>query len=131
MTARRFLREDAGATAVEFAMVSSAFLSLVVGVCYLGLMLFNNMTLEWALTRASRLAEINKAVTQAQITQAVNGYLASSGLPNATVQYSSTLSSSGLRSATIAASFRQTFEVPMISTFDINFSSNITVPQPS
>jgi len=131
MITRRFLREDAGATAVEFAMVSSAFMALVMGVCYLGLMLFDNMTLDWALTRASRLAEINKAVTQAQITQAVNGYLASSGLPNATVQYSSTLSSSGLRSATIAASFRQTFEVPMISTFDINFSSNITVPQPS
>lgn len=131
MITRRFLREDAGATAVEFAMVSSAFMALVMGVCYLGIMLFDNMTLDWALTRASRLAEINKAVTQAQITQAVNGYLASSGLPNATVQYSSTLSSSGLRSATIAASFRQTFEVPMISTFDINFSSNITVPQPS
>jgi Flp pilus assembly protein TadG len=124
-----FIRADSGATAVEFAMVSSAFLTLVMGVCYLGLMLFNNMTLEWAVTRASRLAEINKAVTLSDISQAINGYLASSGLPNATVTYSSSVSG-GLRSATIAAGFQQTFVVPMISTFQINFSSNITVPQP-
>ena len=125
----RFIREDTGATAVEFALVSSAFLALVLGVCYLGLILFNNMTLEWALTRAARLAEINKAVTVSDIAQAVNGYLASTGLPNATITYSSTVSG-GLRSATIAAGFSRTYEVPMISTFNINFHSSITVPQP-
>ena len=126
---RRFARDENGATAVEFALVSSAFLSLVIGICYLCIMLFNNMSLEWAMARASRLAEINKDATQSDIAQAINTYLLGAGLPVATVQYSSTVSG-GLRTATIAANYSQTYVLPMISTFQINFSSNITVPQP-
>ncbi len=126
----RFLPDENGATAVEFALVSTAFLALVIGICYVAIMVFNNMSLEWALTKASRLAEINNAVTQTDISQAVNSYLSSEGLPNATVTYS-TSTSGGVRTAYIAASYQRTFVLPMVSTFDITFSSNITVPQPS
>ena len=128
---RRFAADEGGATAVEFALVSVAFLTLVFGIIYVAIMVFNNMSLEWALTKASRLAEINKAVTQSDLSQAVNDYLSSAGLPNATVTYTSTTSSTGLRKAYIAASYQRTFVVPMVSSFDITFSSNITVPQPS
>jgi Flp pilus assembly protein TadG len=127
---RRFSREQDGASAVEFALVSTAFISLLIGIWYLAIMLFNNMSLQWAISRAARMAEINKSVTKDAITQAVNSYLSGNGLPNATVTYSSSVSG-GLRSATIGASFSQNYDVPLISTFHINFSSNITVPQPS
>jgi Flp pilus assembly protein TadG len=126
----RFLRETHGASAVEFALVSTAFISLVMGVCYIAIMLFNNMSLEWAMARAARIAEINKAATQSDIATAINTYLAANGLPNATVTYTSAVSG-GLRSATIGASYSQTYDVPMISSFNIKFSSNIVVPQPS
>jgi Flp pilus assembly protein TadG len=126
----RFLSDENGATAVEFALVSTAFLTLVIGICYVAIMVFNNISLEWALTKASRLAEINNTVTQTDISQAVNSYLSSTGLPNATVVYTSS-TSGGVRTAYIAASYRRTFVLPMVSTFNITFSSNITVPQPS
>jgi hypothetical protein len=127
---RRFMREQNGSSAVEFALVSIAFMSLVFGICYLAIMLFNDMSLDWAMARAARIAEINKAATQTDIANAINTYLTGNGLPKATVIFSSTVSG-GLRSASIAASYSQTYDVPMISSFNINFSSNITVPQPS
>lgn len=123
-------REQDGASAVEFALVSTAFLSLLIGIWYLAIMLFSNMNLQWAMARAARMAEINKSVTQSDIAAAINSYLTGNGLPSATVTYSSSVSG-GLRSATIGASFSQTYDVPMISSFHINFSSNLTVPQPS
>jgi Flp pilus assembly protein TadG len=130
MPDKNFARDQSGATAVEFALVSSAFIALVLGICYVALMLFNNISLDWALASASRLAEINKSVTQTAITQAVNDRLASMALPNATVSYNSSVSG-GLRTAVITASYDQTYTLPLVSTFNIHFSSSITVPQPS
>jgi Flp pilus assembly protein TadG len=127
MTWKRLIRDQKGAVAVEFALVSTAFLAMVIGLCYVGIMLFNNMSLQWAVEKAARVAEINSAATQSDIASAVNSYLASEGLPNATVTYSSTVSG-GVTTATIQASYSQSYTLPMVSTFNINFSSNLTVP---
>ena len=115
------------AAAVEFALVSTAFLALIIGLCYMGIMLFNNMSLQWAVEDAARVAEINSAATQSDIATAVNSYLSSVGLPNATVTYSSSVTS-GATIATITASYNQTYALPMISTFNIHFTSNLSVP---
>jgi Flp pilus assembly protein TadG len=127
MKARHLIRDQDGAVAVEFALVSSVFLAVLLGICYLGIMLFNNMSLEWAVEKAARVAEVNSAATQSDIAGAVNSYLASEGLPNATVRYSSTVSG-GVTIATISASYSQTYALPMISTFHLNFTSNLSVP---
>ena len=127
MRARRFIPDQDGAAAVEFALVSTAFLAMVIGLCYIGIMLFNNMSLQWAVEKAARVAEINSAATQSDIASAVNSYLSSVGLPNATVTYSSTVSG-GVTTATIQASYNQSYTLPMVSTFHINFSSNLSVP---
>jgi len=42
---RIFSKDQSGATAVEFALVSSAFIALVLGICYVAIMLFNNLSL--------------------------------------------------------------------------------------
>ena len=134
MSARRltsYLRDEEGAAALEFALVSTAFLSLVIGICYVSIMLFNNMSLEWAVTKAARVAEINKAATQNDVSTAINAYLASMNLPTATVTFSSSVDANGVRTANIGASYSQTYDVPMVHTFNINFNSAITVPQPS
>ena len=128
---RGFAQDKAGATAIEFALVSTALIAFIFGIVSLSLMLFNNLSLEWALTKASRIPEINNAATQNDVSTAVNAYLAQMGLPTATVTYSSTVGVNGVRTASISAGYRQTYDVPMIHTFIVNFSSSITVPQPS
>ena len=128
---RGIARDEAGATAIEFALVSTALISFIFGIVYIAIMVFNNLSLEWALTKAARIAEINNTATQTEVSQAVNAYLASMQLPTATVAYSSSVNANGVRTANISAAYTQTYDVPMISSFTINFSSSITVPQPS
>ncbi|HXS06117.1 MAG TPA: TadE/TadG family type IV pilus assembly protein [Rhizomicrobium sp.] len=128
---RSFKRDQAGATAVEFALVSTALFAFIFGIAALGMMLFNDLSLQWAVTKASRIAEINNAATQSDVSTAVNAYLAQMSLPTATVSYSSSVGVNGVRTANISASYTQTYMVPMISTFTINFNSAVTVPQPS
>jgi len=127
MKGARAMLDESGAAAVEFALVSTVFLAMAIGLCYIGIMLFNNMSLQWAVEKAARVAEINSAATQSDIAGAVNSTLASEGLPNATVAYSSAVTA-GITIATIQASYSQTYTLPMISTFHINFSSNLSVP---
>ena len=129
--ARKLAGDEAGATAIEFALVSTALISFIIGIAYLSIMVFNNLSLEWALTKAARIAEINNAATQSDISTAVNNYLSSMSLPTATVTYSSSVAANGVRTASMSAGYTQTYDVPMIHSFTINFSSSITVPQPS
>ena len=125
---RRYRHDTDGATAVEFAIVSSVFLSVIMGIAYIGIMFFNKQSLDWAVQLASRQAEINSSITQAQLATTVNTYLNSVGLPDATVSYS-VATSNGVKTASVGAQFAQSYSVPFVSTFNITFASNEAVPQ--
>jgi Flp pilus assembly protein TadG len=124
---RRFVREESGAAAVEFALVSVAFLTLVFGIVYLGIMLFTDLSVHWAIDRAVRLATINPSVTQATLAAEVNGYLTSLGLPTATVTYS--VVSGTVPTAHINATLAHSYTVPLISTFNITYVADAYVAQ--
>ena len=123
----KFASHNAGATAVEFAMVASAFVTVVMGICYVGIMLFNNLSLDWAVQRAVRQATINHSVTQAAIASTINNYLSSVGLSNANVEYG-VLTLNGVQTASIAANYTQAYSLPFVSTFNMTFSSSASVP---
>jgi len=127
--ARRLAGQTGGAVAVEFALVSVAFVSLLIGVCVVGLMAFSDLSLEWAVARGVRAAEIDKTTTQSQVSSAINGYLHGAGLPNATVTYS-TATLGGVQFAYIGANFTRSYTIPMLPTFSVNFTSSAVVPQP-
>jgi Flp pilus assembly protein TadG len=127
--ARRLGAENGGAAAVEFAFISGAFIAFIMGICYISIMYFNRQSLDWAVQLAARQAEINSSVTQTQLRTTINDYLASVGLPAATVTYSVATPNGGVKTASIGATFRQTYDVPFVSTFHMTFSSNEAVPQ--
>ena len=119
-----FVRDDSGAVAVEFAIVSSIFISLLMGVTYLAIVLYTNLSLHWAVDRAIRTAMINPAVTQTAITSQVNGFLTGMGLPTATIAYSV---SGAPPTAHISATMTRSYTVPLISTFNINYAADAYV----
>ena len=53
---RKFTRDDRGTAAVEFAIISTAFIILLMGVSYLAIILFTNVSLHYAVERGIRLA---------------------------------------------------------------------------
>ncbi len=67
--ARRFLRRQEGAAAVEFALVAVPFLALIFAILETALVFFAGQTLEAAVTDASRLIMTGQAQT-ANYTQA-------------------------------------------------------------
>jgi Flp pilus assembly protein TadG len=123
---RKFTRDDRGTAAVEFAIISTAFISLLMGVIYLAIILFTNVSLHYAVERGIRLAMINPAVSQSDITTEVNGYLTSTGLPSATVSYSV---SGTPATAHISATLARTYTVPLISTFNITYAADAYAAQ--
>jgi Flp pilus assembly protein TadG len=122
------LSDNSGAAAVEFAIISSVFLTLVFGLSYVAIWMFDRASLQWAVEHASRLAAINPSVTQNEITTAVNDYLTSVHLPSAAVAYSVS-NASGFPVANIQASFAQSYTLPFVSTFNITYSASTYVPQ--
>ncbi len=125
----RIAIEDSGAAAVEFALVSTAFITLVFGITYLSIMLNNKAMLQWAVEATLRKAAINTTVSQSQLTSDLNGYLSTAGLPNATVTYN--VVSGAIPVATLTGSFSQSYTIPFVSTFNITYSATAKVPQGS
>ncbi len=124
---RRFVGDAGGAAAVEFALVSVAFFSLLFGIIFLAIFLYTNATLQWAISRAARLPEIDTAVSQSTIAAAINSDLSTAGITDASVTYSVTQSGT-TKVGTISASFERTYEVPLIDTFNIHYAATTSVP---
>ena len=68
--AGRLLRNEDGAAAVEFAIVSVAFLTFIFAIAYIGIIIYTNATLQWAVERASRL-EIGRASCRERVSSPV------------------------------------------------------------
>lgn len=66
--ARRFLRDDRGFTAVEFALVAMPFLMLLFGTIAVGLFFFTTFSLENAVEKASRQVRTGQAQTAGKTT---------------------------------------------------------------
>jgi Flp pilus assembly protein TadG len=124
---KRFAREESGAYAVEFAIISTAFFTLIFGAAYLGIMMWYRSTLQWAVEKGIRMAVIDKTTTQTQITTAINGYLNSVNLPNATVTYN-TAAFSGVQISTVTASFTRSVTMPFVSTFNLTYTASAKIP---
>lgn len=127
MGVRRFLSETGGASAVEFAIVVNVFVMAIIGIAYMAIMQFNNLSLDWAVQYASREVVLNHSMTQSDIQSAVNTYLSSVGLSDAHVEYD-VVTSNGVQTANIVASSVGSYVVPFVSTFNIHYSSNVSVP---
>jgi len=135
MMAKRFRRirafaiDDCGAAAIEFAMVSVAFIIMIFGITYLSIMLHHRATLQWAVESAIRKAAITTTVTQSTMQTTVNGYLTSAGMPNATTTYS--VAAGAIPVATLTSTFSQSYTIPFVATFNINYSATAKTPQGS
>jgi Flp pilus assembly protein TadG len=123
-------RDASGAAAIEFAIVGNAFLLLLFGTAYVAIMLWHEADLDWAVQSAARDAVLNSNATQSDVAQAVNGYLTSVGMGNATTVEYTTSTSGGVTVGQITASSTEQFVIPFLSTYNITYQSSASVPKP-
>jgi len=124
----RLRADESGAAALEFALVSSAFITLIFGIVYFSIMLHTKTTLQWAVETTIRQAAIDASVTQTQLTTTLNGHLAGTNMPNAVVSYS-VATVGTVQVATLTGSFNRTFTIPFVGTFNTTYSATAKTPQ--
>jgi Flp pilus assembly protein TadG len=59
----RFARDDRGAAAVEFALVSIPFFALIFGIASIAMILYTDAAVHWAVERSARTASMQSAKT--------------------------------------------------------------------
>ncbi|MBL8637996.1 MAG: pilus assembly protein [Alphaproteobacteria bacterium] len=74
-------RDESGATAVEFAMISGAFILLLLGVFEMGRALWITNSLQYAAERASRYALVHSETDESTISDYLGESLRSVGVP--------------------------------------------------
>jgi Flp pilus assembly protein TadG len=121
-------RNESGAAAVEFAIVSSVFITFVMGIAYASIMLHSNATLQWAVESATRQASLDPDITQNQLQTSVNNMLTQMKMPSATVSYS-VAPVNGVPVATVTASFTRSFTLPFVDTFNTTYTATARTTQ--
>ena len=128
LTLARLRGDESGTAAVEFAIVSTVFITFVIGLAYASIMLHSNAALQWAVEGAARQASLDPDITQTQLQTTVNNLLAQTKMPNANVTLS-TQTVSGVPIAVVTASFQRTFTIPFVNTFDTTYTATARTPQ--
>jgi len=123
----RFVRDQAGAAAVEFALVCIPLITLLLGIGSVALMFYTNAVLHSAVERSARSVAMSSSVTQAQLATQINSYLGSLGLSNATVTF--TVAAGVMPVGHITATLGKTYTIPFMAPIQINFSADTYVPQ--
>jgi Flp pilus assembly protein TadG len=76
MRAMRFIRDERGTTAVEFALTAPVFMAAMIGLLEVSLMVFAQVGLQSATELAARCGSINRTVCSS--TSAIQSFAASS-----------------------------------------------------
>lgn len=130
MCARQgLLRDEGGASAVEFSLLGSTFFIMLFGVFQLGLALHYGASVRWALETSARTLLIAPTTTQADLRNQMLGYL--SDVPDAssvTVTLATDTSNPNAKVYRATSSYAYPLSVPLLPTYNLHFNASVTVP---
>ena len=125
----RFSRDRSGASAVEFALVLPAFVTLIFGIIEFSRLIFVGSSVQWATDRAARLAVIDPEISVAEIETELKSYLDMAGSPPVDVSLT-TSTVGGVEVIHVNAHYDHAVEGPFIPSFTIGFDFETNIPKP-
>ena len=123
------LAHEGGAAAIEFAIVSSVFISLVLGIFWLGWGLYCGSDVRHGVERASRIYLSNPQATDQQFETAVGANLGVAHLSDVGFSITKPVIS-GAQVAQIAWTYNYTVQIPFMQPIVLNMGSQIVAPIP-
>ncbi len=123
------LTHEGGAAAVEFAVLSSVFISFILGIFWLGWGLYCGSDARHAIERASRIYLSNPQATDQQLEAAVGANLGVAHLSDIGFTITKPVIS-GAQVAQIAWTYNYTVQVPFMQPLVLNMGSQIVAPIP-
>lgn len=126
---KRFCCSEAGATAVEFAIILPVFVALLFGVFEFSRMMFVSSSVQHAVDRAARLAVIDPDVTASEIETEISNFLSVSNDPAITVTITqTTIGTKNVRQ--VKAHYDHLVSGPFIPEFTVGWDFETDVPLP-
>jgi Flp pilus assembly protein TadG len=129
---RRFLADDKGSTAVEFALVSVAFLSTIFGIFEVGRVYWTYNTMQYAVEQTARYYLVNTSSTNSQLTTYAQGQMGSNiNTGPLTISVAKT-TTAGVNQVTITGTYTYAAIVPLLpsSWTSLTLTSVTQLPTP-
>lgn len=125
----KFPVNQSGATAVEFALILPAFVTLIFGIFELSRLIFVGASVQWAVDRAARLAIINPDVSASEIETEINNRLDMAGSPPVSVSLTTSVVNT-IEIIEVSATYNHTVSGPFIPEFTVDFNFGSVIPKP-
>lgn len=123
------LRQEDGATAVEFALLAPVLISMILFILQIGLALHKGNTVQWAVNKAARAALLNPTLDESDIADYVNARLDTID-PLIEVEIAYSVTTVGTATiGNISGTYFHEVAVPFLPSFTAEFDIDVSVPR--
>ena len=126
--ARRFMRDRAGATALEFAIVAPVLILLLIGIFNVGYAMYCGAAVRNAIQRAARVLILTPATPASTISSAAQALLADVPVNDLAVSVTTETVSSSMQVERVSWTYDYVLSVPFSNTSTLSFGSSMVVP---
>ena len=126
---RRLQRDERGATALEFAILTPVFLVMLFAVLQVSIAFHKGNTAQWAVKKAARQVLLDDSMTESQVQALVDSNLDAIG-ESLRLHVHYTVDTSGsVPIGRIRATYVHKVSVPALTTFYARFPIDVVVPK--
>jgi len=124
----RFGRDEAGSSALEFAIIAPAFIVLLIGIISIGWGMHRISTVRLAVEESGRALQVNPGLTQGQLAAMIKDELKSIGGSNVVVSLSSQTDATGINIANLTAVYEFEISIPLLPSYQFHYTTSVSVP---
>lgn len=130
MSARRFLANRSGASAVEFALVLPALIVLLGGLGQFAWLQHCNSSLRYALATSSRALLLDPKLNQQTLQDMVRGKLSAAD-PDVAVTLVIDTPAGGGKIATLTGGYSHSLQLPLLPAIPFAYQTSVVTPLPA
>ena len=123
-----FPEEESGSSALEFTILGPIFLMMFLGSLMLGWAIFTISNVNFVAERAGRVLQLNPSMSSSEVSTAIKTQLAYLDQDNLTVALAISTGTGGYRMGRATVTYQFRFEVPLVGSYPISYSSTVSVP---
>ena len=123
----RWRRDERGGTAVEFALISSVLVTLIMGIFNVGWAIYCGGDVRHGIERGSRIYITNPTATEQQVRDAVSANLGTVPISDVTLTITKP-TVSGAQMAQLAWTYNYTVTIPFVPPVVFHLGSQILAP---
>jgi Flp pilus assembly protein TadG len=127
----KFLGDQAGGAALEFAILGPVFLMFLIGVFQVAWAMYCANSVRYALHNSARALVLNPAMTAGDFQSLVRSAVTPLANENVSISLTKTYPSAGLQLAQATATYSYQIVVPFVSTYNGQFSTTFVQPSTS